>query len=164
MQMRSHVGRGSVFKVSVELAAGAAEVEPSIEASPSHQPPLFILVIDDEIAIQEAMAALLSGWGHHVVTAGSCAEMHDHASDFTSTPDLIISDYRLRDDEEGITTIERLRSEFNSDIPAILMTGDTAPDRIRQATASDCFLLHKPVSNGRLRAAIVNLTMAAKKS
>lgn len=74
---------------------------------------------------------------------------------------LIISDYRLRNDEEGITTIERLRSEFNSDIPAILITGDTAPDRIRQATASDCFLLHKPVSNSRLRAAIFNLAVAA---
>jgi two-component system, sensor histidine kinase len=70
---------------------------------------------------------------------------------------LIVSDYRLRDAENGIATIERLRSGFNNDIPAILITGDTAPDRIRDAVASDCFRMHKPVSNSRLRAAINNL-------
>jgi two-component system, sensor histidine kinase len=161
MQMRSHVDRGSVFKLSVELAAGVpAAIEPPTETSLTAQPPLFILVVDDEVAIQEAMHTLLTGWGHRVITAGSCVEMLDHAAAFTSTPNLIISDYRLRNDEEGIATIERLRSEFNSDIPAILITGDTAPDRIRQATASDCFLLHKPVSNSRLRAAIANLAIA----
>lgn len=162
MLMRSHVDQGSVFKLSVELTATApAAIEPPAETSPANQPPLFILVVDDEVAIQEAVHTLLTGWGHRVITAGSCAEMLDHAAAFTSTPNLIISDYRLRNDEEGITTIERLRSEFNSDIPAILITGDTAPDRIRQATASDCFLLHKPVSNSRLRAAIANLAIAA---
>jgi CheY-like chemotaxis protein len=162
MRMHSRVDRGSVFKLSVEVAASAPPaIEPPAETSQAAQPPLFILVVDDEVAIQEAMHTLLTGWGHKVITAGSCAEMLGHAAGFTSTPNLIISDYRLRGDEEGIATIERLRSEFNSDIPAILITGDTAPDRIRQATASDCFLLHKPVSNSRLRAAIVNLAIAA---
>jgi CheY-like chemotaxis protein len=98
-----------------------------------------------------------TGWGHSVIAAGSCAEMLERAAGFTTTPDLIISDYRLRDGENGLDTIEHLRNEFNNDIPAILITGDTAPDRIREATASDCYLMHKPVSNNRLRAAIVNL-------
>jgi len=42
-------------------------------------------------------------------------------------PDLIICDYRLRDGENGIAVIERLQSEYNEDIPAVLITGDTAP-------------------------------------
>jgi signal transduction histidine kinase len=158
MRMQSRVDKGSVFKLSVALAAtGQAITEPAPDSSVVAHRPLSILVIDDEAAIQEAMSALLVGWGHSVVAAGSCTEMLDRAAGFTTTPDLIISDYRLRDDENGIATIERLRSEFNNDIPAILITGDTAPDRIREATASDCFLMHKPVSNSRLRAAISNL-------
>jgi len=48
----------------------------------------------------------------------------------------------------------RLRSEFNSDIPAILITGDTAPDRLREVMTSGCLLMHMPVSNNRLRAAV----------
>jgi two-component system, sensor histidine kinase len=158
MRMESRVDKGSVFKLSVALATtgqAIAELAPD-DFAVTHKP-LFILVIDDEVAIQEAMCILLAGWGHSVVAAGSCTEMLDQAAGFAVTPDLMISDYRLRGDENGIATIERLRNEFNNDIPAILITGDTAPDRIREATASDCFLMHKPVSNSRLRSAIVNL-------
>lgn len=158
MQMQSRLGKGSAFKLSVALAERKeAPIEPLREVSLLTHRSMFILVVDDEVAIQEAMFALLTGWGHQVVATGSCEEMLERAATFTSTPDLIISDYRLRNDADGIAAIERLRSEFNSDIPAILITGDTAPDRIREAMASGCLLMHKPVSNSRLRAAIVNL-------
>jgi signal transduction histidine kinase/CheY-like chemotaxis protein len=160
MQLQSKVDSGSVFKLSIEPAGdGQALMEPQRESPAVTHRPLFILVVDDEVAIQDAMTTLLAGWGHSVVTAGSGAEMLVRAASFIVTPDLIISDYRLRNEENGIATIERLRTEFNEDIPAILITGDTAPDRIREAMASDCFLMHKPVSNARLRAAIVNMTV-----
>jgi CheY-like chemotaxis protein len=76
----------------------------------------------------------------------------------TTRPDLIISDYRLRAGENGLDAIKRLRARFDDRLPAILITGDTAPDRLREAAASGCFLMHKPISNARLRAAITNLT------
>jgi CheY-like chemotaxis protein len=55
-----------------------------------------------------------------------------------------------------------LRADYNETIPAMLITGDTAPDRLADAQASGLLLLHKPVSNSRLRAAIVNLIATAK--
>ena len=159
MQMQSRVARGSVFKLSLPVAAERpVAIEPAQGLHAVTQVSHFILVIDDEVAIQEGMKALLTGWGHSVITASSCAEMLEYATAFTATPSLIISDYRLRNSEDGIAAIERLRSEFNSDIPAILITGDTAPDRIRDAVISDCLLMHKPVSDNRLRASIVKLT------
>jgi CheY-like chemotaxis protein len=63
----------------------------------------------------------------------------------------------LRDNETGSTVIEKLRNEYNDAIPGMLITGDTAPDRIKEAQASGCLLLHKPVPNEVLRAAIVRL-------
>ena len=42
-------------------------------------------------------------------------------------PDLIVSDYRLRGNENGIQVVEMLRSEFNVDIPALLVTGTRRP-------------------------------------
>ncbi|SHN73252.1 Signal transduction histidine kinase [Bradyrhizobium erythrophlei] len=159
MQMQSRVARGSVFKLSIPVAAErSVAIEPSQGLPAVAQASRFILVIDDEVEIQEGMKALLTGWGHSVVTASSCAEMLEYATAFITTPSLIISDYRLRNGEDGILAIERLRSEFNSDIPAILITGDTTPDRIRDAVISDCFLMHKPVSDNRLRASIAKLT------
>src|ERR1700733_5326821 len=46
MQMRSHVDRGSVFKLSVEMAAGVpAAIEPPTATRSPPQQPLFILVL-----------------------------------------------------------------------------------------------------------------------
>ena len=87
--------------------------------------------------------------------------MIEHISTCAIRPDLIICDYRLRGGENGIAVIRQLLSEYNEDIPSILLTGDTAPDRLAEATASGLTLLHKPVTNARLRAAIGNLTRSS---
>jgi CheY-like chemotaxis protein len=76
-------------------------------------------------------------------------------------PDLIICDYRLRDDENGIDVVEQLRGQCNGFVPAMLITGDTAADRLMEAQASGLLLLHKPVPNGKLRAAVANLIAAS---
>jgi signal transduction histidine kinase/CheY-like chemotaxis protein len=161
LTLRSRLGKGSVFKLVVVLS----DEKPSMETRAGDAPPItphpsFILVIDDEAAIRESMNSLLAGWGHRVVVAGSCDEMLDHAAGFSRVPDLIISDYRLRERENGVDTVLRLRSEFNEDIPAILITGDTEPRRIREASESDCLLMHKPVPHSKLRAAVTNLIIA----
>jgi CheY-like chemotaxis protein len=165
LTLQSSAGRGSVFKLSVPISQREPSVTmQEIDGSPAAANPLLILVIDDEVAIQASMQSLLTSWGHVVTVAGSCQDMLAQIADCTVVPDLIISDYRLRSTENGIETIQQLRSEFNENIPAILMTGDTAPNRIREASESSCFLMHKPVSNSKLRAAITNLTIATTRS
>jgi two-component system, sensor histidine kinase len=151
-------GHGSCFEVSVPIATGGIPVsKDALEVTSGAFAHGFIVVIDDELAIRNAMAALLSGWGHETVVVGSGDEAMRQLSIRGQGPDLIICDYRLRDGENGIRVIERLRSEYNEAIPAMLITGDTAPDRLAEAKASSLLLLHKPVSNGKLRAAIVHL-------
>ena len=119
-----------------------------------------IFVIDDELAVRQAMVSLLSTWGHRVVVAESAEALLaiDMARDVR--PDLIISDYRLRDGANGIAAIRAVQARHGDDIPGVLITGDTAPDRIAEAEASGFLLLHKPLSNARLRAAIGNLCCA----
>jgi two-component system, sensor histidine kinase len=104
---------------------------------------------------------LLKSWGHRVIAARSGDEAVERLSTSSVRPDLLICDYRLRGEESGIAVIERLRSEYNEAIPAVLITGDTAPGRLAEAEASGLLLLHKPVPNGKLRAAIANLTRSA---
>ena len=111
--------------------------------------------------IREAMERLLAGWGHAVIAAASGEEAVGRLASHPERPDLIVSDYRLRDGETGLDAIERLRSEYNETIPALLVTGDTAPDRLIEARASGLVLLHKPVPNGKLRAAMRNLMAGA---
>ena len=116
------------------------------------------MVIDDEIQIQRATAALLTSWGHQVVTAGDVPEALALSDD--QPPDLIICDYRLRGGETGIGAIEALRAHYRRDIAAMLITGDTAPARLAEAHAGGLLLLHKPLPNAKLRAAVGNLLRA----
>ena len=120
----------------------------------------LILVIDDDSVIQSAMGSLLTSWGHEVIAAGSHAEMQDRIATVSRRPDLIICDYRLRDGDNGIVAIKRLQSRYNEHIPAVLITGDTAADRLREAQESGLILLHKPVAEIKLRATVGNLMRA----
>ena len=53
-----------------------------------------------------------------------------------------------------------LRGHADPDIPAVLITGDTAPDRLREAAASGYPILHKPVSALMLAAVLADLVPA----
>jgi signal transduction histidine kinase/CheY-like chemotaxis protein len=161
LQMRSQVEKGTVFKLDVPLSA-TADTDPAkleVPAVTNVRGSGLILVIDDEAAIQAAMKSLLNDWGYQCIVAGSFDEMVQRIASCPDRPQLIISDYRLRGLEDGIAVIERLRSEYNDEeIPGMLITGDTAPDRLREAQESGLLLLHKPVPNSRLRASITHLT------
>ena len=147
------------------LSDEAALAEDSVAAPPGALAERsLIVVIDDEASIREAMERLLAGWGHDVIAAGSGDEAVARLASHPTRPDLIVSDYRLRDGETGTEVIERLRSEFNETIPALIITGDTAPDRLIEARTSGLVLLHKPVPNGKLRAAMRNLMVGARAS
>ena len=162
LDVESWPGKGSCFSFEVPREsekADSARREPPTAVAPVTAGSGSILVVDDERAIQVAMESLLQSWGYSAIAAGSCAEMLERIADRAEVPRLIICDYRLRDDERGNTVIERLRHEYNQDIPGMLITGDTAPDRIREAQASGYLLLHKPVGNDELRAAIVQLIL-----
>lgn len=158
LDLRSRVGRGSCFSITVPLtetsqvSSLSATEGPAIVADGA-----LILVVDDEAAVCEAMDALLTAWGYTVITAGSGLEALAKISKSPARPRIIICDYRLRDEENGIEVARMLQAECNERIPAILITGDTAEDRLVEAQASGLLLLHKPVHNSKLRAAIVNL-------
>lgn len=152
LQMVSAPGHGSTFVLELpcgdeRLAQAAAQADG--EALFPEESPLRILVIEDEIDAREALATLLKNWGHEVMAVASPDEV---ASIHGPAPDAIITDYRLREEATGSEAIRRIRRMWSHDIPALIVTGDTAPERLRQAQQSGFALLHKPVSPGKLRA------------
>lgn len=163
LALTSRVGVGSCFALPLVAAAEyPVPAEPGIvEVTRASG---LILVIDDEASIQAAMTSLLTSWGYRVVVAGSLAEMQAQLAAIDERPRLLICDRRLRDGVDGVEVIAALREEFGVGLPVMLITGDTAPDRIGSAQASGFVLLHKPVQSGRLRAAIAALTRAAEQN
>lgn len=158
LALRSEPGQGSCFELSIAQANSAA-TPPEVSPAVFHRTPAtgLVVVLDDEHAIRAGMSSLLTGWGYEVVAAGSANEAIQLLCAHTVTPALLICDFRLRDGENGIEAIEQLRAEYNANVPAMLITGDLAANRLLEASASGFVLLHKPVPNGKLRAAITNL-------
>jgi signal transduction histidine kinase len=162
IDLASTVGRGSRFAILVPMAD---ECVTSIEPVGSPHPAAFavegkvILVIADAPTVQEGTGGLLGKWGYSVLTAGSDEAALIRLADRQQRPDLIISDYHLASGKTGIRAIEQLNAAFGSSIPAILISGDTAPEPLRDAKDRGYILLHKPVDPMRLRAVMHDLFM-----
>ena len=96
----------------------------------------LVVVIDDEAMVLEAMGGLLRSWGCGIVSADTADAALAALAEHGQRPDLVISDYRLSNGTTGIEAIEQLRRAFREPIPAFLLSGDTGPERLRDARAS----------------------------
>lgn len=154
LTMSSRPGLGSVFRLTLPLAEAAVmEAPPAPVGRQLEQQ--HVLVIDDDAVVSSAMAQLLQSWGCSCDTAGSIHEALTVAR--ARRPDILISDYRLREQRTGAQAIAEVRCLLGPQTPALMITGDTAPDRLREALASGIPLLHKPVNSELLYRAMVDV-------
>ena len=162
LALASRPGRGSVFRLRLPLTSVPIirddfelQVEPVTGSLD-----VRVLVIDDDEAVRIGMQHLLSDWGCRCDTAATIEEALGLAR--LNPPQLLISDYRLREQRTGAEAIAMLRAEIGAQLPALLITGDTAPDRLRAARASGAMLLHKPVTPGQLHQRMVSALAGAQ--
>ncbi|MGO4394620.1 hybrid sensor histidine kinase/response regulator [Variovorax sp. M-6] len=149
LSLVSEPQRGSVFRLALPLAqVGVASGRLEVPAGHARVFDVRVLVIDDDEAVRAGMRQLLRAWGCECDVADSIEEALALAR--ANPPGLVISDYRLRELRTGAEAITTLRAEFGERLPALLITGDTAPQRLREARASGVPLLHKPVSPDQL--------------
>jgi two-component system, sensor histidine kinase len=163
IRLASEPGKGSAFSFEVPRGVEAERARPAA-AAPGRRADLsgrLVVVIDDEEAIVEGMRVLLSGWGIDVVGSATGEDVVAAIHSRERMPDLIIADYRLADGAIGTDVIERLRRELDPEIPAILVTGSTGPERVSEADAKRYDLLIKPVNPEALRELIGRKLRAA---
>jgi CheY-like chemotaxis protein len=154
--VRSLPGKGSVFRIWAKASeqtalddfALAAETVPgALDASRT------VLVLDDEESIRTSVAQLLAEWGYEVLTAATTDEGLERLAALEGrggTLDCVVTDLRLRDGDDGIAAIDRLREAAGFAVPALLVTGDTAPEQMLRVHASGHIALWKPVQPAEL--------------
>jgi signal transduction histidine kinase len=152
LALESEPGRGSTFAFDVPRATQREPAPPDATATR----PLedlsgrLVVTIDDEGAIVEGMRALLSGLGAQVIASLDGDDVVEAVHAAGRMPDLIIADYRLGGGATGAQVIERVRRELDPAIPAILVSGSTAPELAEEARRTGCALLLKPVQPATL--------------
>lgn len=137
--------RGSVFRLQVPLAQQWADVPPDDVAVWQAPVPrqLRLLVLEDDESVRQGMCQLLRQFGWQCEAVETVEEALEAVAH--QRPDLFICDYRLRGALTGVEAIEAVRARLGGHTPALLITGDTDPERLRDAHASKVQLLNKPV-------------------
>ncbi len=160
--LRSVPGRGSTFVVSVPRVPAQAEAPLRAEAAGSRGALAgrFVLVVDDDTEVREAIERLLELQGAHPVVVAGESAAREALADLGRAPDLIISDYRLSDGAVGIEVLRRLRGTFGAEIPAAILTGDIAPAVLKAVADAGLPILSKPVSAEQLFATLEGLLPA----
>lgn len=157
--VRSRLGRGSCFAVTLPIARESTHCAlPSPATIPGRElQGRRILVLDDDSAVLEAMDGLLGRWGCVVIKAASLEEAQEKLKANAPPPELLIVDYRLRGELSGLEAVALLQKNLRRYVPTLVITGDTAPDHLREAEASGYPLLHKPVQPAKLRSVVRHL-------
>jgi signal transduction histidine kinase/ActR/RegA family two-component response regulator len=151
--LHSVVGKGSVFRLALPRAQGAVVDAQGVDSLrlPSVQG-LRVVVVDDEQAVRVSMEHLLTSWGCECSMASNLQEAL--RLPMPIPPQVLITDYRLQNAITGKEVINAMRQHWGEALFCIIVTGDTAPDRLRDAHETGAMLLHKPLSANQLLSAL----------
>jgi PAS domain S-box-containing protein len=151
--VKSEVGRGSTFSVVLPQAESGEVMsvyptDDGIEGLAGHS----VLVADDEPLVLRGLEVMLSSWDMQVHAVRTLAQAKALLKTLDRPPDVVIADYSLAYGEKGTDVVAAAR--LHGTVAAILLTGDTSPDRLADAERSGCRLLHKPVNADTLGAVL----------
>ncbi|CAO3430020.1 PAS domain S-box protein [Azospirillum doebereinerae] len=149
VEVRSIHGRGSAFRVLVPLG----EAQPAAAETPVTAPDgrgRFAVLVDDDAVVLLGLRTVLTEWGYTVLAAGSADQAMERLAAQDRPPDILIADYRLREGRVGTEVVRRVRERYGDDVPAMILTGETGTDSLRDAAAHGVPVIHKPVTPRQL--------------
>jgi len=160
IRVSSIEGKGSVFAVEVPKAtqlSPAAIVGPNMPMITERLTDANVWLIDNDMAICEAMETLLTGWGCNVTTALSLSHLKEQV-DFTAEPvDILIADYHLDNGENGVDAAQAVTLEVNDNLPVLMITANYSKELNQQIRDLDYMLVNKPVKPLKLKTTLIHM-------
>jgi signal transduction histidine kinase/CheY-like chemotaxis protein len=160
----SALGRGSIFSIEVPAGTAVAVPEPMPDLEPALSPigGRYAVLVDDDAIVLLGLQSILRDWGYDVLAAGSTDQALDRLrAKGHRKPDIIVADYRLRGGRVGTEAIVRIRELFDSNIPGVILTGETGPECAVDAAAHGFSIAHKPITSRQLSMAVEKLLAEA---
>lgn len=149
----SKPNRGSVFSIELNLIENKpVHADPPRVTQAVHSQPKIASVIgliDNDLNICTAMKSLLERWGAKVYFAKDGEKLIEQIP--LEAIDLLIVDYHLDENENGLTLAEALTDKRNKNLPVLVITANHSRELDQQVNASGYSLLHKPVKPMQLR-------------
>lgn len=159
--MRSWPGKGSVFCITADQTG----VQPRrIAAAPgesvgSDLTGRLAFLVDDNPAVLAGMRSILEDWGMEVVEASSSSMAEERVARDGRIPHIICADLRLDGEDSGVAAVRGIRRVTGRDIPAVIITAETDPERLGQLTGQGFVITHKPIQPEDLRRIIAKTSL-----
>ncbi|MFK7858502.1 MAG: ATP-binding protein [Granulosicoccus sp.] len=157
VKLDSVYGQGSQFTLQLPIGEQALGYPAAGQTQAVNLPEgLLVVIIEDNKSIRVGMEVLLSSYGCKTLCAGDTDEALRLLKTGSLVPDIIVADYHLSTNKTGTQAILDLRVFLQTNVPAILVTGDTSLNSEREAAVQQLPVLHKPVDSDELLATISN--------
>ncbi|MCG9761045.1 MULTISPECIES: PAS-domain containing protein [Pseudoalteromonas] len=152
ISVNSVVNQGSRFAIDIPYGnVDLLQVKEDISQKPQNKTQLNVIAVDDDPKNLEAMASLLDKWHCHYQLFYKVEDALAYAK-HNSAPDVILMDYQLNDNCDGISLIKSLRTAWQDTIPAILITAVRDEEVKVAAKSEQIHYLSKPVKPAKLKA------------
>lgn len=153
LQLRSRVGMGSVFAVSVPYVVDAPARTPrGVAKAGLHG--TNVLIVDNDPSALDALTRVLEGWGCRV-----SAVVDEHSADraISDRPaDLWLFDFHLDDGDTGVALRERLLQRHD-ERPTLILSADLGESVRRAVLEAGLSLLSKPLKPLALKSVLDRL-------
>ena len=161
--LKSREGHGSMFYVELPESPAFSQIKRAEHHSQNAVRSLegmTILCVDDEQAILDGMAALLTSWGCRPVLAKNGVQAINAYQ--INSVDVVFLDHRLADGENGFEVKASLQAVKGGPLRAAMLTADRSEDLEAEAKEQDLTLFQKPVSPQAVYAYLAGLPDAAE--
>ncbi len=153
---RSRPGKGSVFEFRLPLAAAGAHPPSDQSDSPKAAtaaalPVRHVVLVEDDLMGGTATKLALESYGMTVSSYGTAEQAL--ADPDIAAADFFIADLRLPG-MDGLQFLDAVQQRTTRRIQAVVVTGDTAIDRMEILRSTSRKVLFKPVNLASLLAAI----------
>ena len=153
VDVRSVVGKGSVFTLSVPRVQGAAALPPPAAPPPQDDQARGAKHANDESVLM-GLTSLLRAWDCEVLPDTVPEDAIAAARRHGFVPDLLIVDFQLDEGAIGVDVVRAAQQVLGAGIPAIIVTADRTAEVRDRIERAGLHLLHKPVKPAKLRALV----------
>jgi len=115
----------------------------------------YALVVEDDPLARKAIVDTMEGWGMLVDSVGSPDEALAAVRHAERLFDVVVSDFHLSGDSDGLGVIDSVRLEQGQQTPAIIVSGNLAAIDSLRLRETQAKTMSKPVDPERLRSELL---------
>ncbi len=160
INVKSLVGKGSEFSLFLPLGKKPIELDYIKSEKSLDENLLFekvVMLVEDDEVVLDSISRLFLSWDCLVLTANSYEEAIDLIKVEEIEPDFLLVDFRLPNYKNGVDLVSELRGLLGSEVPALVLTGDTGAESLNELKQSGLSFLNKPADPKQLKIKVVSI-------